>query len=541
MAAEAAIQTWLRIMHDAMDIMTTLVGSVATIESADEPENEKYSLLLRSMLPHLRTSHSELLKASTFSGMLPATVACRGKLQSQHTLLVAGFSTLLSTLLPQMHNLWARISSAAATADCKLRITDEEVFWELWSFLVAGCSALSVAAAKLSDLWPEDKRPFHSPLFAHFHALLEWLLQISRSSTWLAMGPQHGLQSRNHELIIILVQATTFLEQVYMAKGPDLFRQLGLLPPSYVPLLCCIVSEQLGASPLLVPSMPLSLSAGVKASSYTVGLNYKYPVDSPYKYRLLRQLSVAVNNFLMLANRSNGYSGPFAFLRSPSVLQFLKVILILPDDSPSARPRMTQYVTDCLHALLTLEVEETQDNQGVPLSSASGAANRDAIGLPIHLDPLLSLAAVETDAQLLHVLSVRAVHGADGAMALKRQATAIVVIQLWSLAGRLYPVPEAALSVMTRSIRGIAKLCAWQGLQFMQQLQKTHPGRGSQRVEQLQQLQQQRAQQDAGRLTYAKLATLGMQGMRHIREMTFLTSNFQMFDQRGKLHPKAGE
>lgn len=127
-------------------------------------------------------------------------------------------------------------------------------------------------------------------------------------------------------------------------------------------------------------------------------------------------------------------------------------------------------------------------------------------------------------------------HGGDAGMALKRQAMAIAVVRLWSLSGKLYPVPAEALSVMTRSILGLAKLCAWQVLQLLQHSQKEGPGCGAQHD----QLQQQ-ASQDAGRLTYAKLVTLGEEGISYIRSMAGSTSNFQIYNQQGSLHHKIGE
>lgn len=158
------------------------------------------------------------------------------------------------------------------------------------------------------------------------------------------------------------------MERVPLARGPDLVQQLGLLPASYLPFLCCIVCEQLVDSPLLVPPLPLSSPAGVTAMSYTVGLAYIYPPFLGHKFCLLRQLAAAIHNFLVLAGRSDGFTGPFAFLRSPSVVQFLKLVLILPEHDPSVSPNLAQCGTDSLLTLLTLELRETQAGMGLPLT-----------------------------------------------------------------------------------------------------------------------------------------------------------------------------
>lgn len=196
---------------------------------------------------HMRELHSNLDRASSSRGD-DAEVPQAGA-QAEHALFVTDLTHLLTALLPHLHTFSMRLSLPASSGS-SIGTSEEELFWELWCFLRAGCTAFSSTAEVWPTLWPKDQRPFHAPLIAAFHAVLVWLLQFSRSSAWLAMTPKHGLASRNHELIMVLMQPIACLSHMHHAQPrSSLLAQLQALPCSFFPLVCCIATEQFGACP----------------------------------------------------------------------------------------------------------------------------------------------------------------------------------------------------------------------------------------------------------------------------------------------------
>ncbi|MEW5305313.1 MAG: hypothetical protein WDW36_007862 [Sanguina aurantia] len=466
--------------------------------------------------------------------------------RAEHALFVADLVSLLTALLPQLRRCSVRLS--LPTGSCSIGTDEEELFWELWSFLHAGCSALSLTYTVWPSLWPYDQRPFDAPLVAAFHAVLTWLLSFSRSPAWVAMTAEHGLAIRNHELIIILMQPMTCVGFIHHAlPHASLVTQLRALPGSFFPLLCCIATEQFGGAPVVVPPTPAAAAVHglggrlVPATTYTKDNGYG-DSTSAYAYNLFILLATAVNNFLAAAeDRGDGYGGPFAFLRSPSVAQLLKVVLTLPEESPPAWPNPMHCGINSLHALLTLSRDQTQSSPGRPVPLRDRVTNRDAEGLPLHLDPLLSPAALETDARVLHVLSRPMEEGVDALLLLKRHTLQAVILQLWVLAGRAHPLTHTALASMTSSVVGLAKRCAWQGLRMMREQQQ------QQRRESIHGLQAEERQQAAlpgqhasAQLAYVRLAALGREGMREMRGMMYTTSNFQMHNERNNMRLKVG-
>lgn len=530
---------WCRGMRRGMHHLLLMIEHIARISL---PQSD-----LGNVPFHTQKLRYTLEDVSSKRGMEPEDV--HPDLRAEHALFVADLTELITALLPQLKRFSARLSLRTGSSIG----TDEEVlFWQLWSCLRAGCSAFSSTVVKWPTLWPAHQRPFHAGLIAAFHDVLGWLLTFSRSPAWLAMKPQHGLVSRDHELMIIMEQSINCLVHMYNVRPhSDMVSHLQALPSSFIPLLCCIATEQFGGAPLLVepPAQQANTalhggghgSSASRATNNTGGSFYNYGTPTAHTYSLFRYLVSTINNILAVADKE--CTGPFAFLRTPSVVQLLKVVLTMPEESPSADKMHVNQSAVCLRNLLNLAREEAEASLGKLLPLCDGVTNRDSEGLPLHLNPLLSPAALETDVRVLHALSKPLGEGADEELLLKRHMLQWNILKLWTYSGKAHSLTQEALATMTRSVCGLAKQCTWQGLCMMQQQQQlllgkekctlqaclpTHPA-------------EQGQQHPVAKLAYVQLAAMGEEGMKEIREMMFQTSHFEIWKGLNSVHPKAGE
>ncbi|MEW5319223.1 MAG: hypothetical protein WDW38_010388 [Sanguina aurantia] len=361
-----------------------MVDIIAAMAASSLPDADS----LRAHLPPMRALRSRWLETATSMPLFPPEVYAASL--PEQALLVTAFTSLLTALVPQLGRLGRRLSSPPPSSS-SIGTPEEEVFWELWGFLVAACSAYGTAVDHTPTLLPEETPPtavdhtptllpegpsptavghpptllpeetpptavdhtpislpegsppppLHSPLHDALTAMLAWLLPFSRSPAWRAMRQEHGLQRRNVELLIVLAQPVKCLYNLGLLEGTLLADHMGLLPPGLLLLVCCILSEQFGTAPPVVEQPQPAWARSQQATNYTQSrhtADYRHPVTL---HLLLDSLSKAVANLAAAHARAGGSKGTLcSLMTSPAVLQLLKDILILPPEDPITRPAL---------------------------------------------------------------------------------------------------------------------------------------------------------------------------------------------------------
>lgn len=359
------------------------------------------------------------------------------------------------------------------------------MFWELWKLLAASSDAFKCIKRFLPDVWSADDLPMYKPLYEAFHTLLTWLLRFTRCPAWVLMSTQQGSLARTHDLIIILEQPTVCLVHVsFPSAAPKsvLISHLKVLPPHFIPLLCCIVSEQLLSNlPLLPRTQPL---AGTHPSTHS----------QPYKHSLLSHAispetvlgplagmlsNLGHSNFVM---RSPTFSD---CLIHPSVIHLLKACFIttahIRCTTQSSPPLYSATALSHLLPALQIQLRGSPDIQLCPLASTE--LSTDDLGLPSHAHPVLSLQALELDMLLLNALSAHM--DSDITLMTTCYSVQCIVIESWVLAGQMCHASDASLLLMTQCVVGLAKQCTLHGLLLLQHVRKQaslHPA-GSQQPE----------------------------------------------------------
>lgn len=182
-------------------------------------------------------------------------------------------------------------------------------------------------------------------------------------------------------------------------------------------------------------------------------------------HMFLNLLIMPITN-LMGYNRLSGTSssGTFPFLRSPAIVQLLKLVIILPQAMPLSTPELSQHCMECLMALLhASHPPHTQLSQTPPLSDAE--TNRDALGLPWHVNPALSTLALETDRRLLHALSMHMRR--DASLTTTCHALQFSTLKIWTLCAVHHSLSSETRLSMRSSMVGLAKQCMVEVQQLM--------------------------------------------------------------------------
>lgn len=166
--AAAAQKAWCSGMRKSMCEMTAATKAVAI--SGPSQASFKFELgRIQSLSPQwldMAMAHFAAHSEASFTST-----------RFEHKLLANYLTHLLTALVPQLDRLGSMLNSETA---CSVGTAAEALFWELWMFLFAGCSAFSASNSKWPDLWPAGMQPFDRPLCLAFHALLRWLLPMSR-------------------------------------------------------------------------------------------------------------------------------------------------------------------------------------------------------------------------------------------------------------------------------------------------------------------------------------------------------------------------
>lgn len=503
-------ERWLKQLHSCMRKLKAAVTSVSVTRSQ--------SLPLTTQTPLLRMLNGTLTRICISYGNTPD--APSPDLQPEYVLFVTDFSELLASLVQALTKLGSALNSTTA-GHSDQHTQQADIFWEVWETLIAACSAYDWVGQKLQALSQSDQqRPVYAVLYPAFQSLLTWLLAMSRSPAWDLMQLQHGMTHRNQDLIHILIPPTQCLLRISMASSRStLLHHLDLLPQGFLPLLCCIVSEQLSDTPRLVPPDQLQAAAAVlSATTNTQGLTrvHSPPLSSRQPFC---HMVATISNLHKHADRITGNIGPHTFLTSPAILHFLKGIVLPLGQTPETTPVQLQRSINCLQVVLSTTLQCAQRSRNPPLSSIDQSANRDALGLPIHANPLLSTAALDTDRQLLNTLT-RHLTG-DVRLSVQCGEILTVLLQSWMLAGEAYPGPHAAVPLMIISAVGLAKGCTAYGLRTMQ-------------------LYAQTGKKEGGQLG-SEIELGGLQGFRSIRHLMYATSTFLAHIDRGGVQQQIGE
>lgn len=480
--------------------------------------------------------HTEALYTSTSTLPLPP----EGALGSWPalTLFIVEFAALLSALVPQLDKRSSRLSSVIA---CSVGTPEEHVFWELWGCLETCSAAFCVVSSKSLAVWEvvagsEEGLPFHHPLCNAVHCLLSWLLSFTRTPAWRLMRTEHSVYMRNEQLLQILTMPLEFLFK--LCKGPHSSHvtQFNLLPPNFVPLLCCISAELHSNVPFIVPRP--KLTKGMRPATYSQGVVWQAKDASPLRLQHFTRGLSDLLSCLSQVDISPSQVACFPFLTSPAVVQMLKVALIVQTGmQPSAPDSLRQSV---LGLGYILGLQQSMGCHVGALSISDQAGNRDAAGLPLHLNPVLSDQALETDRRLLHALTLYM--DADVLSTVPCCLLQASLVQSWedTRISMRDPVPPAVLVKMAESIVGLAKQCTTHGLYLIQHVMAE---RGSNQIQKRartssQKQQRNKAQAEAAQRRGIKFEFRNKEGMEALRNMMLLITSFQthLFTKRFSSH-----
>lgn len=460
----------------------------------------------------------QILSAIFISTNKP-TGPTRNKASPEFEAFVKEFTLLLTALTPQLHRLGSRLSIVATS----IGTVEEEGFWELWLFLTAGCAAFGAFVEDFPVLLFLHQQPYYTNLYASIHDMLQCVLSLSHSHAWMAMKRQNGLSYRTNEMLAILGPPLRCLHYISRAaSNPIMFSHLSCIPSTLVPLLSCIVAEQYTCH------MPSIWSAQQPATGWRATSHKGSDLIflAIHRHDLFSFMTNVVNNFLSIRQRTAPHT-TLSFLTAPAVFQVLKSIVIINHNLSSAAD-MVRCCLECLLALYGL-AEPSSIGSPVPVLSVSElTSNRDELGLPLHNIPRLSMHVLETDVWLLHTLSAHM--AVDDPLARLCYSIQASMLRDWMMSGRPYPVASAALTLMMKSVGGIAKQCSALGLLIMHHNQQNKLCKLQQGVARSSEQQQSNKQRQIspGKLSSNILAVPDLEATQHLRTLMNFVSNFKV-------------
>lgn len=477
---------------------------------------------LRAQYPRLRHLHQDLTAMSRC--VLPVEANMIASTRPERSMLLTRFTTLMTVLLPQLDRFGARLDPPKG---CSMGI-EQDFFWVLWNILVSLCYAFSTVHMHRPHIWSEEDLSTYSPLFTSFHDLLTWLLRISRSPPWMSMKKKHGILLRNCDLILILGQPAQFLMQISQPPSRIFERLFNSLPPTFVPLICCIYCEHFGSLPPVVAHM--HPDAGVRAAMYS----HLYTQSNSVMGNLQACLGVFHRGLIrLISNLSYIDCGPagarnnvHTVLTAPATLQAMKAIIVRSAEALHMPPDIVELSLSCLNHWVGLSSSDMNLNCDALLPVSDRVDNKDATGLPLHLNPRLSRPVLEADVRLLHALSK---HMA-GNVSLTQVCYEVQVktVLVWLIASMMYPLPAEALSMMMTSFVGLAKQITQHCLQLMRHGKAGEPSQSQQLASNLRRNLQSSKEEVAASLQGMGLAMLGADLVRLVRESIFLLSDLQI-------------
>lgn len=362
---------WWRDVRACLQKMTEVVASVArTSLTTRQP--------LRSAVSRSEALHPKLLDLSQDDDPDPALeegpALHAARIQNSHFL--AELSGFLTALAPQLDRLGSRLDSAEKSSAGAI---EEELFWELWSFLYTGLAALESTSPRAPNANPGHPQHLCPELYVAFTSILTWLLQFSRGPAWLELERSDGWCALDTELFTMLMNITTCLMEISFAPQPTLKRMVMSLPPSLLPLLCIashhITSQRLSTLPFVVLH---TRQLDVNTTATSVTQHQHNATHDRHLYPYLRRMIGFVYNVLT-ADTNAGSSGQSSFLTAPSITHLLKLIVLLPRQAAPVEPDLMPCTFALLGALLEIGKSGSQ--------AYLGSSNNNAAGLPLRSPP----------------------------------------------------------------------------------------------------------------------------------------------------------
>lgn len=177
----------------------------------------------------------------------------QAQMQSEYVAFIDSYARFVTAVVPELTRLGCLMNLTTA---CRIGTAEEEVFWEWWSLLATSNSAVDLLTAKWEHVYPAGQQPYQAALYHAFHSLLTWMLSMSRSPAWLAMRVRHGRAQRDLEVLLILKLSAEQMQQLSALDEHQFSSHVSQLPGNFLPLLCCLASEQLTTAPLLMGAQP---------------------------------------------------------------------------------------------------------------------------------------------------------------------------------------------------------------------------------------------------------------------------------------------
>lgn len=455
--------------------------------------------------------------------VLPVPTHKALSMQPECTLFMVNFVALMTVLVPRLEVYGSRLSSVSA---CSIGTVAEHIFWELWSCLSAGFTALAELDEKISKVWPWEEHLFYPTLFAALHSLLKWLLVMSRSPAWYLMRQEHGLYTRNEELIQMLHQSTSYTRKLTYAPFPASLDNINLLSMDFLPLLSCIATEQFSQAPWVVKTSHLDSS--LRPTTYTKEVVRTKGPKAGLLLPFINCFTALVNNLQVVENCSKP-DMYFFFLTAPALLHFLKFAIMTQAKHLSLEPDILKRSVTCLSTFMRRSLEQSSQSQVGPCkfwTLYGNSIDMDDAGLPMQLNPMFSHAVLETDVRLLHDLSCKM--EIEVSLRVPCITLQIMILQSWHSVIKLHPASAEVMCKTFQATVGLANHCTRLGLVIMQQLQRENSLNNPEKYGSTARQQQKKQQvaENAARVGAINLAIWNEEGMQALQVMMLLVSKF---------------
>lgn len=227
-----------RNVHLAMCDVTTAVSNLA----ASDVSNTVPSLITRKIPrsgPQLINLHDAMAASGSTHRLLDCVLTDPG-MSREHALFITDFTALLTALVPQIDRVGRAFKASKKGAN-------RGNLKSLWMLLSISCLAFRNWPAN----WPGRLQLHIPPLQTACINLLVWLLQFTRSPAWALVTTDPG--GREESLINILSAPLRCFINISLCHAHEAFSQLSHLHPDFLPIICCIASEQLSR---LLPASP---------------------------------------------------------------------------------------------------------------------------------------------------------------------------------------------------------------------------------------------------------------------------------------------
>lgn len=340
---------------------------------------------------------------------------------------------------------------------------------------------------------------------------------------------------------------------VASAPADTLDQSVSWLPHDFLPLLCCITSEQLCTVAAFQPGAPATYAEGMRSShTYSEGVSL---------FPFLHEVTGIINNLDILCCRGERRKN-WASLMDPTVLELVKLAII-------KQPPATGFASSaagCMTNLLWRSINPDSFTSFAQLAVSALVLDDDHSrdGLVLHPHAPLSLAALETDVLLLHALTKHLTH-----VGLKHHTSATcafleaqnMIVESWGRHGSSTHATTEALAAMAGGVTGLGKQCMLGALQAMQEQHLRLQQAGARRTEFMASRQRQRLPGVAGlrrqagrprtrtqaqaptaaRLVDAEDDVSELEVTQRKQDQMCMTSTFRLPRPGGGLAPRTGE